>query len=50
MEVEGYIEDDGRARFFDGNDTRWFVKHEITKDENGKEVIVDNGEYEWPPS
>jgi hypothetical protein len=50
MEVEGYIEDDGRARFFDGNDARWFVKHEITKDKNGKEFIVDNGEYEWPPS
>lgn len=50
MEVGGYAEEDGRGGFFDDNDTRWFLKHEITKDEKEKEVIESSeGEDEWPP-
>ncbi|KAL4812715.1 hypothetical protein BDW67DRAFT_188398 [Aspergillus spinulosporus] len=51
MEVGGYAGEDGRGGFFDENDTCWFLKHEITKDENGKEVIeASDSEDEWPPA
>lgn len=38
MEVAGYIGWEGRA-FLNNSDTHWFLKHEISKDEDGNEVI-----------
>ncbi|KAL4802210.1 hypothetical protein BDV18DRAFT_164386 [Aspergillus unguis] len=38
MEVAGYVGREGMG-FFNDNDTRWFVEHEITKDADGNEVI-----------
>ncbi|BCS24969.1 uncharacterized protein APUU_41413A [Aspergillus puulaauensis] len=37
MEVAGYNREQGQ--FFDCNDTRWFLTHDITTDEDGNEVI-----------